>query len=176
MTYDRHFGADAAFEMLADAVRVAGEIEASEAIAQLRRMPCAALLGIYDRVYFGRALLVVLDLDRALAAAVAAGMGRAVDRAIVAAETGEAPFDMATQAAFLLAPLAALDGTAHAARAAETLAAAHAGQSRTLREVAHALGAGAGPATRAALERLAASPFEPVRQDALDSLARRKGV
>ena len=151
--------------------------ERSRRARQSRRSGDAvrALLGIYDRVYFGRALLVVLDLDRALAAAVAAGMGRAVDRAIAAADTGEAPFDMATQAAFLLAPLAALDD-AHAARAAETLAAAHAGQSRTLREVAHALGAGAGPATRAALERLAASPFESVRQDALNSLARRKGV
>jgi hypothetical protein len=173
VTFDRHYGADDAFAMLADAVRVAGEVADDGAIAARRVAAGRALLGIYDRVYFGRALLVALDLDPALAATLAPEIAQAVDRAVAAAGTGAPPFDLATQAAFLLGPLAALDD-AHAARAAGALLAAHGDPSRPAREVAYALRAGSGPATRAILARLAVGPGESVRTDARDSLARRK--
>jgi hypothetical protein len=175
VTYDRHFGVDSAFEMLADAIRVAGELDRHDEIDLLRSDAVRALLGIYDRVYFARALMVVLDIDRALAASVEAAIALAVDRSVAAAQAEALPFDMATQAAFLLGPLASLDDT-HAARAAEALLAAHAGKTRTLREVAYALGQGTGPATSVILERLAASPVESVRTDAQDSLSRRGAV
>ncbi len=171
VTYDRHFGVDSAFEMLADAVRIAGESNGAAAVADLRAGAAAALLGLYDRVYFGRALMVAFDLDRVLAAALAPEVADAVDRTVAAAR-GPAAFDLATQAAFLLGPLAALDD-AHAARAAEALLAGAGGRQRTVREVAHALGTGTGPDTRAILERLAGAPDAAVRQDARESLARR---
>ncbi len=172
VTYDRHFGADAAFEMLADAVRVAGDVEGGSRLAELRLQAIQALLGIYDRVYFARVPALVLELDTEAAGLVADDIGAAVDNAVVASQSAETAFDMPTQAAFLLGPLAVLDDE-HAARAAETLLGAHPDRSRTVREVAYALREGKGPATRTVLERLAASPLESVRNEALDSLARR---
>lgn len=172
VTYDRHYGVDSSFEMLADAIRVAGDIDRHDVIDALRSDAVRALLGIYNRVHFGRALMVVLDLDDDLAASVRIEIGLAVDRVIATARASEMPFDMATQAAFLLGPLASLDD-AHAARAAEALLSAHAGNSRTVREVAHALGWGTGSATRTILERLTLSPSASVRKDAQDSLSRR---
>ncbi|MEO6457394.1 MAG: hypothetical protein ABIO92_03835 [Chloroflexia bacterium] len=171
-TFDRFYGVDSSFEMMADAIQVAQEIDRNDKIDTLRADAVRALLGIYHRVHFGRALMVVLDLDDDLKASVKVEVGQAVDRAIATAQTSKMPFDLATQAAFLLSPLASLDD-AHAARAADALLSADATTNRTTREVAHSLGWGAGPVTHAILERLVLSPSASIRKDAQDSLSRR---
>jgi hypothetical protein len=172
VTYDRLFGADDAFELLADAVRVSQDAEPRAEVDAMRLEATRALLGIYDRAYFARTMLAVLDLDDNLRASLRDDIASAVDRAAQASLATHQKFDMASQAAFLLSQLASLDDS-HAARAAETLLAAHPDHSRMLREIAHSLGWGTGPATRAILERLVASPSESVRKDAQASLSRR---
>ena len=172
VTYDRHYGVDGAFEMLADAIQVAGDIEGREKVEPLRREATRALLGIYDRVYFARALMVLLDIDRALAASVREEIASAVGRAVDASGEPGVAFDMAAQAAFLLGPLASLDDE-RAAAAAEMLISMHSEKSRTLREVAYALGFGSGPATRQVLEGLASAQFDSVQKEARGALARR---
>jgi hypothetical protein len=174
VTYDRLFGADDAFELLADAVRVSQDAEPREVVAPLRLEATRALLGIYDRAYFARTMVAVLDTSDTLRASLKSEIASAIDRATQASLAPRQEFDMASQAAFLLSQLASLDD-AQAARAAETLIAAHPDHSRMLREVAHSLGWGSGPATHAVLERLAESPYVSVRDDVQASLSRRGG-
>lgn len=172
VTFDRMYGVDSAFEMLAEAMRVAGELEQRDQIAARRAEAVRALLAIYDRVWFGRSLAVVLDLDPALARELADAIGSAVERALAAAPTTD--LDLATQAAYLLGPLAAVDDP-RAARAATALLDAHPTKTQSAREVAHALMDGTGPATRAVLERLVRSGSPAVRDEAKTSLSRRAG-
>ena len=173
VTFDRFFGVDAAFEMMVEAVHVAGDVERGGDIELLRVEATRALLGIHHHVYVARSMMLLLGSDQALAASVRSEIA-AVDRAIEEARARAAPFDLATQAAFLLGLLAELDD-AHAARVATTLLADHGDRLRTAREVAHALGWGTGPATRAVLDRLAEAPAASVREDARASL-RRRGI
>ena len=175
VTFDRISGADSAFELLASAIRISGELDArSPDVDRLRDDATRALLAIYHLVSFGRALYAALDLDRALAQRLASDIGNAVDATIAAANSmTEAGFDLATQAAWLIAVLGPLDD-AHAARAAEALLADHGDNPRTVRELAHALGFASGPATRELLERLAGSPNASVQADAREALGRRK--
>jgi hypothetical protein len=119
--------------------------------------------------------MIALDWDDDLAASVRAEIGQAVDRAITTAQTSNMPFDLATQAAFLLGILASLDDD-RAARAAEALLSGEVVTDRTTREVAYALGWGTGSATGKILERLALSPSASVRKDTEDSLSRRKAA
>jgi hypothetical protein len=170
-TLDRQYGVDSTFEMLVDAIRTAGELDERDELKLRRIDGLRDLLGIYDRVFFGRSIMTALDFDKSLIPRLENDIARAVDRA-VAASSGKLAFDMASQAAFLLRPLAMADDD-HAARAAGELLAAHPSNDRMAAEVAHALGAGTGSATRALLERLASSSVEAVRKDAVDSLAKR---
>ena len=173
VTFDRFSGVDSAFDLLATAIRISGELDArSPDIEQLRDEAARALLRIYHRVSFGRTVLEAFDIDRALGQRLAADIGKAVDLSIEAAAGASDPgFDLATQAAWLVAVLGPLDD-AHAARAAEALLAAHGDRTRTVRELAYALGFAGGPATRALLARLAASPNASVQADAREALGR----
>jgi hypothetical protein len=114
----------------------------------------------------------LLDLDRALAASLQSDIASAVHRAIAASRDQAVEFDLPTQAAFLLGPLAQLDDE-QAALATAALVAAHPDHTRAIREAAYALGWGTGSATRAMLEQLTTSPFASVRQDAQEALAHR---
>jgi len=171
-TFDRFYGVDSSFEMMADAIQTAADIDRTNEIYALRSEAVQALLGIYHRAHFGRSLMLALDLDDDLTASVRVEIGQAVDQAIATAQTSKMPFDLATQAAFLLGILASLDD-AHAAQAAETLLSSELVTNRTTREVAYALGWGTGAATYTILQRLTLSPSASISKDAQDSLARR---
>jgi hypothetical protein len=172
VTYDRLFGAEAAFEMLTWALWASHNTEQAMRSAPLRIEATRALLGIYHLAYFDRTMALLLDEDRNLAASLQVEIREAVRRTIDASLAPNQRFDMASQAAFLLSALARMDDE-EAARGAEALIAAHPDKSRCLREVAHSLGEGSGPATRAILAGLAESPYAVVREDALASLKRR---
>jgi hypothetical protein len=172
VTYDRLFGADAAFEMLAWSLWASGGTEHAARSAPLRVEATRALLGIYHRAYFDRTMALLLDEDRELAASLGNEIRSAVARSIKASLAPNQAFDMASQAAFLLGELARLDDE-EAARGAEALIEAHPDKGRCLREVAHSLCDGSGPDTRAILERLVQSPYAAVREDAQVSLKRR---
>ena len=160
VTFEKLGGADAAFELLADAVRVS--LDAKSRDDALRTDAMRALLDGYDRIYVGRAVYTALDVDPALRARVRDAIAPAVDRAVAAAR--DMP-SIALQAASLLAHLAALDDE-HAARAAETLLGLG---GRAVNEVAYSLSYGSGPATLAILERLATT-----NQIARESLGKRR--
>jgi hypothetical protein len=173
-TFDRFSGADSAFETLANAVATAVELDDErDDVAPLRRDALRALLGAYHRVFFGRSLMTALEYDKPALPALRDDLAAAIDRATAAARTPP-PFDLATQAAFLLGPLARVDDE-RAARAADALLADHPGNERMVREIAHGLRSGTGPATLAIVKRLAESPLASVRTDARDSLAKRGG-
>lgn len=158
VSFERFGGADNAFEILADAIRVSQDATGSD--IELRATAMRELLRNYHRLYVGRAVYTALDLDRELTARVEDEIGPAVERAIASGRS-----EMLLQAASLLGPLAALDD-AHAARAAEALL-PHGG--RVPNEVAYSLRYGTGPATLAILDRLASSS-----QIARESLGKRR--
>lgn len=168
VTFERFSGADAAFSMLADAIRVAGDLEGrTPEVDGLRDEATRALLAIYDRVAFERTLMVALDLDVPLSTRLAPEIAAAVDRTVAAAKA-PAGFDLATQAASLIAILAKLDDV-HAARAAEALLAAAPTNQRAAREVAYAMRFGNDATTRALLDRLCNSPDPALRDEARES-------
>ena len=173
VTVERFGGVDAAFELLADAVRIAADARARDAaVDALRAEAIRAILAVFDRVYVGRAVFLALELEPALAARMRAEIGPAVDRALSTLRAQPA-FDLATQTASLLGALAAIDDD-HAARAAEALLANADGQTRTKNEVAYALRFGTGPASLAVLDRLADGGSESVRDLARESVAVRR--
>src|SRR5437762_11919079 len=57
---DRHHGVDAAFERLADAVRVSLYLDPTPELRERQISAARALLGLYDRKYFGVTLMVVV--------------------------------------------------------------------------------------------------------------------
>ena len=170
---DRFFGADSAFVLLTDALRTAQQyMPLNEVAARLRRLAVYDLLGIYHRVYFDRSMLILLALDPELARSEVLTMGWAIDQALAAMPNGWPGFDLPTQIAFLLGPLATHDDAGAATRA-KILIASPPASDRTLREVAYALGDGTGPATRAVLEKLARWDSPSIRREAEEWLARR---
>ncbi|MFP5318639.1 MAG: hypothetical protein ACLGI2_10140 [Acidimicrobiia bacterium] len=171
VTFDRLFGVDDAFAQLARALETAAAVALTPAGTRLRVGATRALLGQHHHVFFDRWMQALVETDAALAGAVHLQLLRAAERTVAAARTQQ-PFDMATQAALLLVPLAETDDEA-AARLASQLTALAPDWPRTLCEVARGMGAGRGPATRYALERLAASPHQAVATEARDWLARR---
>lgn len=171
---DRFSGVDAAFVLLTDALRTAQQyIPLSEVAARLRRLAVYDLLLRYDRVFFDRSMMILLDLDQELARSELLTIRWALDQALAATRSGMPHFDLPTQTAFLLGPLAEHDD-ASAADFAGRLLAQHPVHTRMLREVAYALGSGSGPATHSILERLAQSEFASVRLEAEEWLARRR--
>lgn len=167
---NRFTGADATFARLADALRTS---QYSVRAAEHEGL----------RIDAGRALLELVedyDFERELAAAVAplrvplAGdILRAADRAADAVTGGAEPgFDLGTQAASLLAPLAREDDAA-AAALADRLIDAAAKDSRLLRELVDAMAAGSGSASLEILQRLSESRDPAVREDAKAALTRR---
>ena len=175
VSVDRFSGADSAWELLADTVRISGEIDHRSADSDAARdRATRAMLGIYDRRSFGRSLMTVFDLDRPLAGRVAKEIGAAVDRT-VAAVKDTTEFDLATQAAWLIGGLAMVDDE-HAAMASQALIEGHAGsrhRTRMLKELAYSLGFGTGPYTKAVLEALASAPSAGVQAEAREALGRR---
>ena len=101
---DRVRGADAGFERLADAVRTSLILLDEAPELRARQIAAArALLGLYDRQFFGVALMVVAAnpaIRDACADATLAAAEAAVRRS--SAPAGPAPFDLAVQAAILL--------------------------------------------------------------------------
>lgn len=170
VTFDRFTGADDAFAQLTDALCCAGEYrELTEVGAVLRALAVRELLVVHHRVFLDRSMMMLLDLDPALAAASRPEIEWAVEHTISA---GRGKPEVARQAAFLLGSFAALDDAA-AATAAATLLAEHPDSERVLREVALAMSSGTGPATMTVLERLGAWPLGAVRREAAEWIARR---
>lgn len=167
------FGDDA-FARLAGALHSAGDVRLSEVGAMLRTLAARELLVIHDRVFLDRSMPLLLGADRALAAACRPEIGWAVERGLAAAREGERGFDLVTQVALLLGPLAMLDDEA-AGAAAEVLVAEHPLRDRALLEVAFAMADGTGARTLAVLERLAGWSGATVRAEAETHLRSRRG-
>ncbi|MGH3713017.1 MAG: hypothetical protein ACRDT4_06075 [Micromonosporaceae bacterium] len=160
----------AAFDELADTLSTNAWLDQTAELRRLRVQMARALLGIYHRVEFGRRLADALDLP--LIAATGAEIAAAVERGTVGAASGPgAGFDLDTQVAFLLGPLALADDR-HAADAATALLAVTG--TRTRREVAYALGQGTYLHTRRALTQLLDATETQVREDARRALRRHR--
>lgn len=170
----RVHGADGAFGLLADALRTSSLSERAEETEALRVEATRALLRLADSYDFDRDLLFAVSADPAVRERVVADLKAAAERAIETLAAGKpVDFDLATQAAGLLAPLARLDD-ATAAGYADRLLELESGHSRMLRELNDAMGAGSGPATLAVLMRLRNAGDATVREEADRLLARRR--
>jgi hypothetical protein len=156
ITYSRISGADAGFELLADALRASYLSKAADrgGIRPLQVAASKALLGLADSHDFDRTLLVALVKDPEVTALVADDLKAALDAALTKLEAGENPgFDLATQTAGLLAPLARVDDAA-AAHIAERLVKLRPSDQRMVRELVDSLAEGRGSATLHVLESL----------------------
>jgi hypothetical protein len=168
---DRRQGVDAAFERLADAVRSSLQLDPSPDLPHQQQAAVGALLGLYDRKFFGQAMQVVAS-DAAIRAGCADAIVAAAAAAVRNSTAPPEPFDLGWQAALLLSPVARIDDT-RAAELARELLRAQSGRTRVAREVALSLGSGTGVASRRLLEELASSPVEAVASDAAAALTRR---
>lgn len=177
VTYSRISGADAAFELLADALRTSYLSEPSDegGIRPLQVEAAKALVRLADSYDFDRVLLVALVKDPEVTRQVAGDLKAAIDSAIAKLEAGEdVGFDLATQTAGLLAPLARADDAA-AAQAAEKLLDLRPTSRRTLLELVDSLANGSGPDTHRVLERLRESDSPEVHEAAERAIAGRTG-
>ena len=174
VTFDRLFGVDDAFARICDALRWGQDAPLSPAGALLRTATARSVLPAADRVYLDRSMAQLLYDDATLARACEPELRSAVEATVAAAPAAPAllGFDLATQAASLVGPLAVLDD-AGAAAAALRLLDATPGGVRAGKELAYSLGAGRGPATDAVLRTLAGSGIPDVRAEALLWLDRR---
>jgi hypothetical protein len=168
---DRRHGADAAFERLTDAVRSSLQLDASPELRRQQQAAVRALLGLYDRKFFGQAMQVVAS-DPAIREGCADSIVAAADAAVRSSTAPPESFDLGWQAALLLSPVARIDDT-KAAELARKLLGVQSGRTRVAREVALSLGRGTGVATHRVLEELAASTEATVASDAAAALARR---
>ena len=173
VTFDRIWDVDDAFALLAKALMWGQDAPLTDAGAALRVAATKAILLSHDRVFVARDLATLLDVDDALRRAVRYELTWAVEKAVDAAALPRQRFDVATQAAFLVGPLAREDDAA-AAQAARRLLDLMGVSNRASRELALALSAGMGGATLAVLEELYASPAADVRAEAEERLAERR--
>jgi len=147
---DRLHGVDAAFERMADAVRASLYLDETPELRARQVSATRALLGLYDRKYFGRTLMVVAasaHLRDACADATVAAAEAAVRRSTSPPE----PFDLPVQAASLLTVVVAIDED-RAVGLAQELLRAHPQHSRLAREVIDSIAHGTGAAARAFVE------------------------
>ncbi len=173
VTLDRISGTDSAFEMLADALRASFYSKNAAALKPLQAEAAKALLRASPSHYVGRTLMVAITSDGALTAAVDSDLRRAIDASIDALRNDRRPgFDLATQTAGLLTPLARLDDAA-AARSAQALIQVAPDNLRMLRELAGALANGSGADTLGVLQELKRMDQPAVTQDVQRALSRR---
>jgi hypothetical protein len=167
---NRFTGADATFARLADALRTSQySIHADEQRA-LRVDAARALLELVEEHDFERELAAaVAPLRTDLLPEIARAAERAVD-----ATSGTPGFDIGTQAAGLLMPLAREDD-ATAAALADRLIDAAPKDSRMLLELGDSMAAGTGQGSLDVLQRLTKSRDPAVRENAEGALSRRAG-
>jgi len=169
---NRFTGGDATFARLADALRTSQYSVRADEFAAQRVEAARALLSLADEQDFERDLGGAM-MNAALRTPLVRELQAAADRAVSAVEAGAEPgFDLGTQAANLLMPLAKEDDDA-AAQLAERLIDVAPKDSRVLREIIDGMAAGSGPGTIDVLERLRKSRDPAVREDAEAALARR---
>lgn len=171
VTLDRLSGSDSAFEMLADAVRASYYSKNADAIKPLQIEAAKALLPVAVSSYVGRNLMLAITHDRDVTAALEPQLRQAIEASITALRAGQKPdFDLPTQTASLLVPMARLDD-ATTARYGRELMAVVPDNVRMLREIVGALANGHGPETLKLLQSLSANPA--LAKDVAQALERR---
>ena len=131
------------------------------------------MLNIFEDYDFERYLSFTL-YDDVLRKSLVDEIAAAADRALRVLESGaELSFDLWTQTAGLLGPLAK-ESDAEAAAFATRLIAQGRKYSRMLRELNDAMAVGNGPATWAVLEQLRGSTDPTVREEAKAAMERRR--
>lgn len=173
VTVDRFSGADSAFETLADALRASFYSARADSIKRLQVEAARALLHASSTHYVGRTLMVAITSDRDVTASVDTDLRKAIEAGITALRQGNgAGFDLGTQTASLLVPMARLDDAA-AARYAQQLMSIAPENTRMLREIAGALANGRGPDTLRLLNAMRTTNSTTLAQDVEQALARR---
>lgn len=139
------------FSPLVDAIRIGKYTAETEEAVAGRVDAVRALLGIADREPIGEDLNDAIPGDNAFIARVAPQLRDALERSLTRRE--RVPFDLLTEAAALVGPLASVDDEA-AAAFAERLRKRDKRNARMLSNLVTAMGRGHGPRTLAVLEEL----------------------
>ena len=167
---NRFTGDDATFARLADALRTSQYSIHADEQRSLRADAGRALLELVEDYDFERELSAAVS---PLRADLLPELTRAAERAVDAVAGSATPgFDLGTQAASLLMPLAREDD-ATAAELADRLIDAAPKDSRMLLELGDSMAAGTGPASLDVLQRLTKSRDPAVRENAAGALSRR---
>lgn len=151
---DRKYRVDAAFELLADAVRASLILQDTDELRARQVDATRALLHLYDHKFFDRMLVIVLQNSQIRTRCKDATLA-AADAAVRRSRQPREPFDLAVQAASLLEIVALIDDDRAAALATE-LARMHPTQERVEREITFALARTKGAATGRVLRDLVA--------------------
>jgi hypothetical protein len=110
VVYDRIYGSDSAFEMLADALRTSFYCEENETLKKWQIAGTKALLNVYHRYYFGRTLAyaivwrkeIAIDTKNEIKAAIEASLAILQENTLL-------QFDLLFQVASLLITLAPIE-------------------------------------------------------------------
>lgn len=173
VTYDRVYGVDDSFAILADALKTSFWNDANAELRQMQIDAARALLGIYNDYFFERSFALALTRDKSVAATLEPEICSAIENCLRALRAKKVGFDLAYQAASLLIPLARLNDE-KAAYYADLFITQASDNARALREVALALAEGHGPKTLQVLERLKDSGNPAVAAEAEAAIARRR--
>jgi hypothetical protein len=167
---------DGAWEMLADALQNSRHLSDQKSLRPQRSQAARDLLRLADRVDYDRTLTMALSGDPHLSADTDEELLSAIDRALERLAAGDMPgFDLATQTAGLLAPLARVDDAAAASYAARLIE-LQPGHRRMLRELVDAMSGATGPDSLAVLHTLSGLGDPLVRSEAEQALRRREAA
>ena len=171
---DRFTAEDTTFGQLANALGSGGHSPRAAGAWPSRVALGRALLAIFEdhdfERHFGGALYEDPRLRKGLVDEIAAAARRAIDRL---EQLSSPSFNLGTQTAGLLGPLAKEDDQA-AAALGERLFRADPRDERMLRDLNDAMAAGTGPATLSVLEQLSGARDKVVREEARAALERRR--
>jgi hypothetical protein len=174
VTYDRIYGADDAFELLAEALHVSFWNDETPTLRRMQRGAASVLLKIYPDHFFGRSLALALIRDKKLLATLSTEISAAIEGCIHRLTSGPKPaFDLGIQAAYLLIPLARADDK-RAAQLAERMVSQLPRSERMYRELILGLAEGTGSATLEVLKKMKGLGIPAVTADAEKALSRRE--
>lgn len=173
VVFDRIFGTDSAFEMLADAVKTSFYCENSKVLQLLQIEAIKALLNIYNRFYFGRTLALAISRNKEIAKIVQFEITNAIEASLSdLRESVSKGFDLAFQTSCMLIPLAPLNDEITALYANQIISILPQSQ-RTLYELTNVLGNAKEEATLKVLQHLRECEVPGLEQEVQQAIKRR---
>lgn len=171
--YDRIYGADSAFELLADALKTSYYNEANNALEKNQLSVSRAMLKLNHKCFFGRTLALAISFKKNINEILTNDVALAIEKSIAALKVNQkTEFGLAFQTASLLLALTPFDDSL-AAKYSNELIDMFPDRPRVLRELVNALVDGKGEETLKVLSRLKNIGIPEVELEVENALSRR---